>query len=101
MRKCVEVLKKIWGSSGESLEIAEKISRNLVKTLRNCDETFKKLRRNLWENLWKFWWKFIEILENVSGSCGENLKKYFRKFSTMFRKFKRKCAEVAEEIPKN
>ncbi len=47
----------------------------------------------------------LKIIWGNSGeslaSCGENLKKFFRKFSAMFRKFRRKCAEVTEEIPNN
>ncbi len=71
-----------------------------MKTLKNWEESFKKPRKNSWENAQNVWWQFEEIQKKVLGSSGENLKKYFRKFSVLFRKFKIKCAEVTAEIPK-
>ncbi len=45
--------------------------------------------------------KIRGIYNKVLETCGKNLEKLFRKFSIWFRKFKRKYAEVPEEIPKN
>ncbi len=65
---------------------AEKISKNLVETLRNCEENFKKSRRNsrkCAEVLKKIWGYSEESL----GSWGENFKKFSEKIKKLLRKF--------------
>ncbi len=42
MTKFAEVLKKILGNSEEVQEVVKKISRNLMKTLGNCEENVKE-----------------------------------------------------------
>ncbi len=66
----------------------------MKQILRNLDGIHQKMCGSFDENLKKFRSKFL-------GSCGENLKNCFRKFQTMFKKFKRKYAEVTEEILEN
>ncbi len=59
VRKCAEVLKKIWGNSGENLGSCTENFKKFSETI--CEENFKKPRGNSWENVRKFWRKFEEI----------------------------------------
>ncbi len=61
MRKCGEVLKKIWGNSEESLGSCKDNIKKFSENIRNCEENVKKPWTKSWENVRKFWLKFEEM----------------------------------------